>query len=125
MRIEILNEQGDVINTILADKDFAEANYPGAWQVAADQGMPPGPTVPDRVTRRQALQALLLAGVLDNVQPAIDAIPDPIQRRMAQIEWDESQVFERRRPLLVTLGAALGLDSAGLDQLFIQAGALP
>lgn len=124
MFIEILNEQGDVLRTIIADSDFAEANYPGAWRVAADQGMPPGPIVPDRVTRRQALQALLLAGVLDNVQPAIDAIPDPIQRRMAQIEWDESQVFERRRPLLVTLGAALGLDSAGLDQLFIQAGAL-
>ena len=80
--------------------------------------------VPAKVTRRQARQALLLAGLLDDVQPAINAIPDPVQRGLAQIEWDDSQEFERNRPLLIQLGAALGLDSAALDQLFIAAHAL-
>lgn len=80
--------------------------------------------VPAKVTRRQARQALLLAGLLDQVQPAINAIPDPQLRGMAQIEWDDSQEFERNRPLLIQLGAALGLDSAALDQLFIAAHAL-
>ena len=77
--------------------------------------------VPAKVTRRQARQALLLAGLLDQVKPAINAIPDPQLRGMAQIEWDDSQEFERNRPLLIQLGAALGLDSAALDQLFIVA----
>lgn len=81
-------------------------------------------TVPASVTRRQARQALLLSGLLDNVQPAIDAISDPVQRGMAQIEWDDSQAFERGRPLLVQIGMALGLDDAGLDALFVQAAAL-
>ncbi len=80
--------------------------------------------VPRSVTRRQARQALLLAGLLDNVQPAINAIPDPVQRGMAQIEWDDSQQFERERPLLITLATALGLGAEALDNLFIQAAQL-
>lgn len=80
--------------------------------------------VPQSVTRRQARQALLLAGLLDNVQPAIDSIADPVQRSMAQIEWDDSQQFERKRPLLISLAAALGLGEEALDNLFIQAAQL-
>lgn len=80
--------------------------------------------VPQSITRRQARQALLLAGLLDNVQPAIDSIADPVQRSMAQIEWDDSQHFERKRPLLVSLAAALGLGEEALDNLFIQAAQL-
>lgn len=82
------------------------------------------PRVPSRVTRRQARQALALAGLFAAVQPAIDAIPDPQQRQLAQIEWDDSQDFERDRPLLIQLGHAIGLDDVGIDELFIQAGAL-
>lgn len=82
------------------------------------------PRVPVKVTRRQARQALLLAGLLDKVQPAINAIPDQLQRSLAQIEWDDSLEFERSRPLLVQLGYALGLNDSGLDAIFIQAGGL-
>ncbi len=82
------------------------------------------PPVPQSVTRRQARQALLLHGLLFNVDPLIAAIPDATQRGLAQIEWEDSQDFERHRPLLVLIGTALGLDSAGLDALFIQAAAL-
>lgn len=82
------------------------------------------PRVPAKVTRRQARQALALAGLLDKVQPAINAIADPVQQQMAQIEWDDSQEFERDRPLLIQLGHDIGLDNAALDAMFIQAGEL-
>ena len=36
MRIEII-ENDIVVNTIMADEAFAEANYPGAWRVATEQ----------------------------------------------------------------------------------------
>jgi len=65
-----------------------------------------------------------MAELLDDVQPAIDAIPDPVQRRMAQIEWEDSLEFVRTRPLVIQIGAALGLDEAALDQLFITAASL-
>jgi hypothetical protein len=81
-------------------------------------------SVPKSVTRRQAKQALLLAGLLGNVQPALDAIPDATQRGLMQLEWDESLEFERSRPSLIAIGGALGLDGAALDQLFITAAAL-
>lgn len=82
------------------------------------------PPVPAQVTRRQARQALLLAGKLDLVEPAIAAIPDPTVRALALIEWQDSLMFERDRALVNTLGAALGLTSADIDQLFISAATL-
>jgi hypothetical protein len=82
------------------------------------------PAVPQSVTRRQAKQALVLNGKLASVQPAIDAITDTTQRSLMQIEWDDSQEFVRSRPTLIQIGAAIGLDAAGLDALFIQASGL-
>lgn len=40
MKYEILNVAGAVINTIVADHDFAEQHYPGAWRLAAVQDAP-------------------------------------------------------------------------------------
>ena len=77
--------------------------------------------VPEKVTARQAVQALIAAGKLHLVQPAIDAIADPVQRAMVQAEWDKSQDFERARPTLIALATAIGLDAAALDALFISA----
>jgi hypothetical protein len=96
-----------------------------AGVVAADP-VPPAPvgSVPYEVTRRQARQALILAGKFDLVQPAINAIADPVQRKLMQSEWDDSQVFVRTRPALVSMGHAIGLDDAGLDALFIAASKL-
>lgn len=80
--------------------------------------------VPASVTRRQALQALRLSGILHKVQPAIDAIPDPMHRDLAQIEWDNSQVFERYRPLVIQIGTVIELDENGMDDLFRSASKL-
>jgi len=35
MRIEILNENGDVMNTVMGDEAWAESTYPGAWRPCA------------------------------------------------------------------------------------------
>lgn len=91
---------------------------------SADAVPPAPPAIPQTVTRRQARQALLLRGKLALVQPAIDAILDATQRGMAQIEWDDSLEFMRARPLVIQIGAAIGLDSAALDDLFIFAATL-
>lgn len=76
---------------------------------------------PEKVTARQAVQALISVNKLHLVQPAIDAIADPVQRAMVQAEWDKSQDFERSRPTLIALATAIGIDAAGLDALFIAA----
>lgn len=33
MRVQILNEEGEVTNTIIADEAFCEEYYPGRWRV--------------------------------------------------------------------------------------------
>ena len=76
------------------------------------------------VTRRQARQALLLAGLLDHVQPVIDAIEDVQQRRLAQIAWDDSLDFKRDDPYLLQISAALDLSAVQLDALFASAAQL-
>ena len=37
MRIEILDEQGEVTNTIDANQSFVEEQYPSRWRVSANQ----------------------------------------------------------------------------------------
>lgn len=80
--------------------------------------------VPQIVTRRQARQALLIRGLLDFVEPAIDSIEDPLQRGLALIEWQDATEFERSRPLVIQIGLALSLDDEGLDDLFTFAATL-
>lgn len=99
----------------------AEADFLLALETA---DLSPPAKVPDSVTRRQARQALLLAGLLDMVQPAIDAIPNATTRAIVAIEWADSLHFERDRPTLIGLATALGMTSAQLDQLFITASKL-
>ncbi len=81
-------------------------------------------SVPQSVTRRQAKQALLINSKLALVQPAIDAIADPSQKAMIQIEWDDSQEFQRTRQSVIAIGTAIGLDSTQLDELFVLAATL-
>jgi len=46
--IEILDAAGDVANTIFAEEEWAEANYPGMWREAAMQPAEPDPAPAQR-----------------------------------------------------------------------------
>lgn len=75
--------------------------------------------VPQVVTRRQALLALLAAGKLDAVELQMSNAP-----RAVQIAWDAAGTFERANPLIEALAPALGLAPADIDTLFIEAAKL-
>lgn len=90
---------------------------------ANTEGQPPGTTVPQVVTMRQARLALLGAGLLAQVDLAIDALASP-QKEAARIEWEYSQEVHRARPFVQTLGAAMGLSAEQLDALFTTAAGL-
>lgn len=76
------------------------------------------------VSRRQARQQLLLDGVLDQVQPSIDAIADETQKRLMQIYWDDAQTFDRYNSELQSIASSLGLTSEQLDAMFTNASKL-
>lgn len=74
--------------------------------------------VPFKVSRFQAKAALFQAGLLDQVE-ALMASPDT--SAIYKLAWVEAQDFERRSPTVNALGAALGITSEQMDQLFITA----
>ena len=43
MIYEILNDAGEVINTIIADETFVEQNYPGHYRLVGPEPAPPPP----------------------------------------------------------------------------------
>lgn len=93
-------------------------------EVQAHLNPVPTPLVaPKVVTMRQARLALLGAGLLQQVDQAISALPEP-QQSAARIEWDYSSEVHRDRAFVQQLGQALGLSDEQLDALFIQAAAL-
>ena len=79
--------------------------------------------VPVKVTMRQARLALLQAGLLSQVEDAINALPEP-PRTAARIEWDFSSEVFRDREFVIMLGNTLGLDDEEMDSLFITAATL-
>lgn len=83
---------------------------------------PPTP-VPTAVTMRQARLALLGAGLLDDVEAAINALPSP-QKEAAKIEWEYSQEVQRHNGFVSVLAPLLELSDAQLDAMFLQAATL-
>lgn len=76
------------------------------------------------VTPRQVRQALVLSGVnLNDLEAALETLPEPT-RTLAKIEWEYSNMFERRRPLVAAVAQMLGWNEQQLDQLWLLAGKL-
>lgn len=126
-------EQGKVVNVALAEQEFAVSV---GWVEAPDEvsigflfenGVftPPVLTPPDlsasSVSMRQARLALLSVGLLDDVENAIDSIPDVTLRRAAQIEWEYATEVRKDSQLIQSLGPSLGLTKTQIDDLFHQA----
>jgi hypothetical protein len=77
------------------------------------------PSLIPSVTPRQARLALKAAGLLDKVTAAVAAAD-----QATQITWEFASQIDRNSPVSATLGAQLGLTSAQIDALFIQASTL-
>lgn len=114
---QLIGEGDDAVNVPLSERyhpDFIallteyDPNNP-----PAEPAQPELP-VPSVLTMRQARLALLTAGVLDDVAPAIAALPEA-ERRVAEIEWEYAATVERHAPLVQLLASNLGLD---VDEMF-------
>jgi hypothetical protein len=96
-----------------------------SWDEVPPELLPqsPGSGVPQEVTMRQARLALLGAGLLDDVDAAINAMAEPA-KTAAKIEWEYSQTVQRHKGLVAQIGSALGLTSEQIDDLFVMASTL-
>lgn len=122
-----LNESGLAVRT--AD-EATIPNDPGnsdrqkylAWISAGNVPDPYVPPPPPPVTQVQPVQgriALLNAGLLDQAQAAVNAAGGA-----TAIWWEYALVWERSNPLLKSIGQALNLTDAQIDQLFTAASSI-
>lgn len=114
MKYQIFDDNGLLINTIVANQEFVEAQYPGRY-VAVEEPPIPEP-IPDVVTPFQAKAALLQAGLLPSVEAAIEAA-DPVVR----LAWEYALEFRRTSPAVQGLAQAMGWTEEQLDGLFEMA----
>jgi hypothetical protein len=134
MKAHQLDTNGVITNTILVEDlnafpNLVDASIGGTIGDSIINGvLIPAPVVvhvPQSVTRRQALQALFLAGkTAADIETAISNALSSPQKDLALIEFRESLDFERSRPLVNALGPLLGLSHTDIDNLFITAGSL-
>ena len=120
-RIEIMD--GDtVINSIIADADFAERQFPGAWRVAEVQDVPaePAPATPTVCSPAQGLVALFAIKQIteSDVNATIAAITDPVARYTSQVAFARATEWRRDSASMQQLAALLGLTESDLDALF-------
>jgi hypothetical protein len=78
------------------------------------------PPVPEIVSARQIRLWLVRNGIaLSQVDAAIDAIPDQLQRDSVRVEWDYAPYVERSHPMLQAIALSLGLTD--IDAAFREA----
>jgi len=88
--------------------------------------VPPEPPIEEvranmAVPRLSARLALIEAGLWDSIPPIIDAITDATEQAQTLAFFEDAQRWKRLDTTVQALGAALGLDDAGLDALFVRA----
>ena len=103
------------------------------WEVRDENGTIIGinqsetltPLVPESISARQIRLWLIRHGIpLSQVDLAIDAIPDQLQRDSVRVEWDYAPYVERSHPMLISLATYLGLTEQQVDQAFIEASSI-
>jgi hypothetical protein len=90
-----------------------------AAQAAIAAFDPNGSVVPESISPLQARKALRAAGLLDQVNAAVQAATPDVQDA-----WEFASEIQRDNPLIAQVAAGLGLTGGQVDQLFIQAAAL-
>lgn len=105
-----------------SDFEAGKYNYDGSdFSLSDDWQSRQLPSVPESVTRFQALAALDNAGYLDTIEAIMANSQTPKIQRLA---YQNALNFDRNSATVAALGDALNLSSADIDQLFISAASI-
>jgi hypothetical protein len=136
----IVNQStGHVENLIIWDGETTWSRPPGSVLVGVDGVSPPpgidwtnspvgsstftapsiASTVPQSISRYQALAALSNAGLLSQVQTAVQNAG-----ALALLAFQSADPWTRNGPFVSQFGQALNMTAAQIDQLFIEAAAI-
>lgn len=91
------------------------------WEAAGNTipAYEPAPVMLAPLTRRQLRLGLLANGITTtHVEAAIAAIPDAMDRAVAEIEWADASTYKRDHPLIEQVGTALELTPEQIDTMW-------
>jgi hypothetical protein len=77
---------------------------------------PPPPPVPDQIQMWQARAILFRYGLLGQVEQAVKAATNP----EIEIAWEYAPNVVRQSAFVSAMAAAINLDNAAIDNLFIE-----
>jgi len=122
-------EDSKVVNVVEAGADFAAeqgwilapAGVEIGWILSGGNFVPAqvAPTVPDSITALQARLALLQAGLLADVEAAVEGL-----QQGDRLAWEYAATIRRYSGPTVALSQTLGLTEAEVDALFVTAASL-
>ncbi len=117
------NAQMDMLRTDLGGDAAAYETLISEVEATYTPPPLPEPVVPVICTPAQGLVALFaIKGITEaDVSAAIAAIPDAVQRYMAQIGFQRATAWERNSATMQAMAALLGLSESDLDALFTYA----
>ncbi|MBV5334710.1 MAG: hypothetical protein JZU49_02770 [Sulfuricurvum sp.] len=90
---------------------------------AMDMGLIPDTRtvdVPESITMGQFRAMLIITGMDTVVQAVIDSIPDELQRKLAQSDFEYRGSVERHHPLVEQFIASGRMTEAEADQFFVE-----
>ena len=140
MHIISLEETGEIRVTTYLDESQIPENQPNTWKIDKEN-LPEAPvqtwemldgvvtvnpeklaaynrSIMPSLTRRQFKLALLEHGLLDTVEQMISGIEDPSIKARIQIEYSESERFERSNESVQYMLGALNLTSDQVDEMW-------
>jgi hypothetical protein len=101
------------------DRDLLWQDY-AAWLTAGGTPLevdePPPPSVPSEIQMWQARAILSRAGLLGQVEQAVKAATNP----EIEIAWEYAPNVVRQSAFVSAMAAAINLDNAAIDNLFIE-----
>jgi hypothetical protein len=123
------DERGHVYSLDGAQLVLESRNDAKAADLLGMQNIVPPPAVPQTISFRQAktFMELYTVGATNLWETALahaEAIADQVKRIKTRNLILDSAVYERQRADLIELAADMGIDGAGLDDMFTKASAL-
>ena len=140
MHIISLEETGEIRVTTYLDESQIPENQPNTWKIDKEN-LPEAPvqtweildgvvtvnpeklaaynrSIMPSLRRRQFKLALLENGLLNTVEQMIESIEDPIIKARIQIEYSESERFERSNESVQYMLGVLNLTSDQVDEMW-------
>lgn len=113
MRYSILDKDGNIVNTVIADEIFVKSNFE-FYKLVDEETAIASIEVPQTITPLQAKLQLLNMGLLDEVDAMVAT------DRKVQLYWEYALVIERNNDILLTMAEQLGITEEQLDNMFIE-----